>query len=88
MIHGEWSSETSSLTPLKVKYDFNSTRGPESARLDRVDIKAVIAALGTRFDPDEAEVIERVLRDHGGIVPDQQMISEAALALAIHRRSR
>ena len=45
-------------------------------------------ALGTRFDPDEAEVIERVLRDHGGIVPDQQMISEAALALAIHRRSR
>jgi hypothetical protein len=29
-----------------------------------VNIDAVIAALGGRYDADEAEVIERVLRDH------------------------
>ena len=86
MIHGEWSSETSSLTPLKVKYDFNSTRGPESARLDRVDIKAVIAALGTRFDPDEATIAERLLREYGGTVPDGQLVEEIGFAIAIHRR--
>jgi hypothetical protein len=45
-------------------------------------IEAVIAALGGRFDADEVEVIERVLREHGGTIPDKQ------LALAIHRRGR
>jgi hypothetical protein len=50
-------------------------------------IEAVIAALGGRFDAEEVEVIERVLREYGGTVPDQQLISEAALALAIWRRS-
>jgi hypothetical protein len=53
-----------------------------------VDIESVIEALGSRFDADETAVIERVLRDHGGTVPDQQLISEAALALAIFRRTR
>ena len=53
-----------------------------------MDIEAVIAALGTHYDPAEAEVIERVLREYGGTVPDEQLISEAALALAIHRRGR
>jgi hypothetical protein len=53
-----------------------------------VNIEAVIAALGGHYSADEAEVIERVLREHGGTVPDQQLISEAALALAIHRRGR
>jgi len=53
-----------------------------------MDIEAVVAALGTRFDPAETEVIERVLRDHGGTVSDHQLISEAALALAIFRRER
>ncbi len=51
-----------------------------------MDIDAVIAALGGRYDADEAEVIERVLREHGGTIPDEQLISEAALALAIFRR--
>ncbi len=51
-------------------------------------IEALIAALGSRFDDDETEVIERVLRDYGGTIPDKQLISEAALALAIHRRSK
>jgi hypothetical protein len=59
------------------------------AKLTTVDnIEALIAALGSRFDDDETEVIERVLRDHGGTIPDKQLISEAALALAIHRRSK
>ena len=51
-----------------------------------MDIEAVIAALGGRFDADEIPVIERVLREYGGTMPDEQLISEAALALAIYRR--
>jgi len=53
-----------------------------------MDIEAGIVALGGRFDADEAEVIERVMREYGGTVPDEQLISEAALALAIHRRGK
>ncbi|MCX8495950.1 MAG: hypothetical protein ORN51_07185 [Akkermansiaceae bacterium] len=53
-----------------------------------MDIESVIEALGSRFDADETAVIERVLREHGGTVPDGQLISEAALALAIFRRGR
>ena len=51
-----------------------------------MNIEAVIAALGGRYDADEAEVIARVLRESGGTVPDKQLISEAGLALAIWRR--
>ncbi len=40
------------------------------------DIEAVIAALGTRFDPDEAAIIEAMLREYGGTVPDAQLIEE------------
>ena len=54
----------------------------------RVDIEAVIAALGGRFDADEPEVIERVLRESGGTIPDDQLIEEVGLALAIFRRGR
>jgi len=53
-----------------------------------VNIDAVIAALGSRFDAAEVEVIERVLREHGGTIPDKQLIEEAGLALAICRRGR
>ncbi len=52
-----------------------------------MDIEAVIAALGTRFDAAEAAVIERMLREYGGTIPDAQLIEEIGLALAIHRRS-
>ena len=51
-------------------------------------IEAVIAALGGHYDADEAEVIERVLREYGGTIPDSQLIEEASLALAIWRRGR
>jgi hypothetical protein len=53
-----------------------------------VDIDGVIAALGTRFDADEAEIVERMLREHGGSVPDPQLVEEIGLAIAVHRRSR
>ncbi len=53
-----------------------------------MDTEPVIAALGGRYDADEAAVIERVLREYGGTIPDDQLISEAALALAIYRRTR
>lgn len=51
-----------------------------------MNVAALIAALGSRFDAGEIEVVERVLRDYGGTVPDAHLISEAALALAIFRR--
>jgi hypothetical protein len=35
----------------------------------QVNIEAVIAALGGRYDADETEVIERVLRESGGAIP-------------------
>ena len=67
--------------------DFRSRRGlPWRCQASDMNIDAVIAALGGRFDADEAEVIERVLREYGGTVPDEQLISEAALA--IHRRGK
>ena len=47
----------------------------------------MIAALGGRFDAAEVEVIERVLRESGGTIPDSQLIEEIGLALAIWRRA-
>jgi len=67
-------------------------RAPAAGRArtypELVNIEAVIAALGGRFDTDETEVIERVLRDHGGTIPDKQLIEEIGLALAIFRRQQ
>ena len=53
-----------------------------------MDIDAVIAELGGRFDPAEAEIVERMLREYGGSVPDPQLVEEIGLAIAVHRRSR
>ena len=47
----------------------------------------MIAALSPQYDPGEAAEIERVLRAYNGTIPDEQLISEASLALAIHRRA-
>jgi len=51
-----------------------------------MDIEAVIAALGGRFDADEAAETERVLREYGATIPHWQLIEEIGLAIAIHRR--
>jgi hypothetical protein len=53
-----------------------------------MDVDAVIAALDTHFDPDEAAIAERMLREHAGAMPEQKLIEEIGLAIAIHRRSR
>ena len=53
-----------------------------------MDIEPVIDALAGHFNADEVAIIERVLREYGGTMPDAQVIEEAALALAIHRRGR
>ena len=53
-----------------------------------MDVAAVIAALDTHFDPDEAAIAERMLREHAGTMPDQQLIEEIGLAIAILRRGR
>ena len=53
-----------------------------------MDIDAVIAALGTRFDPAEAAIAERMLREYAGSIPDAQLVEEIGLALAIWRRGR
>jgi hypothetical protein len=45
-----------------------------------------LAPRSTQYDADETAIIERVLREYGGTIPDAPLISEAALALAIHRR--
>jgi hypothetical protein len=56
--------------------------------LTAADIEALIAALGTRFNPDEAAIAERTLRELDGTVPNRQLIEEIGLAIAIHRRGR
>ena len=53
-----------------------------------VDIEQVVAALGSRYEPDEAAVVERLLLEYGGKIPDAQLIDEIGLALAVHRRHR
>jgi hypothetical protein len=53
-----------------------------------MDIEPVIAALGDHCNPDEAAEIERVLRAYNETIPDEQLLSEASLALAILRRRR
>ena len=49
---------------------------------------ACIAALGDHDDADEAALIERMLREYNGTIPDKQLLSEIALSLAIHRRAK
>ena len=51
-----------------------------------MNIGAVIAALDTRFDPAEAAIAERLLREYAGSIPDKQLVEEIGLALTIHRR--
>jgi len=53
-----------------------------------VDIEQIIEALGTRFEPAEAAIAERMLREYGGTIPDAQLLDEIGLAIAIHRRGR
>jgi hypothetical protein len=52
-----------------------------------VNVDAVIAALDSRYDAPRAAIIERMLRQYAGTIPDKQLIEEIGLALAIHRRS-
>jgi len=58
------------------------------ADCDPVDIEAVVAALSERFTPDEAALVEDMLRRLAGTIPDRQMLEEIGLALAIHRRQQ
>jgi hypothetical protein len=51
-----------------------------------VDIDPVIDALAGTFSTDEVVIIERMLRELNGTIPDAQMVEEIALALTIHRR--
>ena len=51
-----------------------------------MNMGAVIARLGDVFNKDEADIIERILREYAGIVPDKQLIEEIGLAIAVHRR--
>ena len=53
-----------------------------------MDIELIIAQLGSRFDADETGIAERLLREFTGAVPDDQLIEQIGLAIAIHRRQR
>lgn len=56
--------------------------------LGGMDIEQIIEALDTRFDPAEATIAERMLRELDGTVPDQQMVEEIGLAIAVYRRGQ
>lgn len=51
-----------------------------------MNIEGVIAALGDKYDADEAAIIEEYLRNHHGTIPDAQLVEEIGLTLAIPRR--
>ncbi len=51
-----------------------------------MNIDPVIDALGSSFTADEVVIIQRMLRDLNGTMPDAQMVEEIAFALAVHRR--
>ena len=61
---------------------------PGVGSVDPVNIEAVIAALGDHYTPERAAIVERMLREYHGTIPDAQLIEEIGLALAIHRRGR
>jgi hypothetical protein len=48
----------------------------------------LIESLGTVFDAEESAIIERLLRQYSGTIPDTQLVSEIGLALAVHRLNR
>lgn len=51
-----------------------------------MEVDQIVAALGGRYDRDESAIIERMLRDCAGTVPDAQLIEEIGLALAVRRQ--
>ena len=53
-----------------------------------VNIEAVITALSDRYTTGETALIERLLREHNGTTPDNQLIEEIGLALAVYRRQQ
>lgn len=71
-----------------MKSSGHSECGTFRPKLQRMDVEAVIAALGDHYDADEATIAERMLREYVGTVPEKQLIEEIGLAVAIHRRGR
>ena len=53
-----------------------------------IDIEPVIGALDGHYSPERAAIVERMLREYAGAIPDRQLIEEIGLALAVHRRGR
>jgi len=53
-----------------------------------VNIEAVIAALDDHYTPERAAIVERMLREYHGTIPDAQLIEEIGLAIAVHRQAR
>ena len=65
--------------------DLRTTTYPDTVGIESV-LELLIESLGTVFDAEESVIIERLLREYGGTIPDSQLVSEMGLALAIHRR--
>jgi hypothetical protein len=53
-----------------------------------VDIEPLIAALPEHYTPERAAIVERMLREYHGTIPDAQLLEEIGLALAIHSRQQ
>ena len=51
-----------------------------------MDIEPLIAALPEHYTPERAAIVERMLREYAGTIPDAQLIEEIGLALAVHQR--
>ena len=49
-----------------------------------MDIEAVNAALGERFDADQAAIAGRMLREYSGTIPDAQLVEAIGLATAVY----
>lgn len=56
--------------------------------MDGYILDAFLDGYARDHSPAEVAVAERVLSQFNGTIPDEQLISEAALAVAIHRRER
>ena len=48
----------------------------------------MIAALESHYSAERAAIVERMIREYHGTIPDKQLIEEIGLALAIHQRGR
>ena len=48
-----------------------------------MDVEPLIAALPEHYSRERASIVERMLREYHGTIPDAQLIEEIGFALAV-----